>query len=238
MDNPPLDLVAAETAVLSAMNAERARARLPALHASPELGRAAHAYGDLLTRSDFSHAADTRGPAARAESAGYAFCGVAENLARHADHHGFAPRELGAAVVKGWMNSPPHRANLLNGSLVDVGVAVVATAAPVTADPPRQVFAVALYGRPQSLGVTFEVVNKLPGPARYTLAGKSYDIAGGHRVRHHACAAQRLTVEAGGKTIGTATSAAGLAIAILPGAGASPRLELSGPAGAAKAAER
>ena len=54
--------------------------------------------------------------AARASEAGARFSSLAENVAL-----GPSPE----SIHRQWMNSPPHRANLLNGNLDSVGIAVV-----------------------------------------------------------------------------------------------------------------
>jgi uncharacterized protein YkwD len=50
----------------------------------------------------------------RAVAAGYEYRKVAENIA--------AGQTSAAQVVEGWMNSPGHRANILDGELTQIGV--------------------------------------------------------------------------------------------------------------------
>lgn len=63
-------------------------------------------------------------PLARLRQAGYLLSGLlswgcGENIGWGEDHYGTP-----ASIVRSWMNSPPHRANLLNGHFQDVGVGV------------------------------------------------------------------------------------------------------------------
>jgi uncharacterized protein YkwD len=61
---------------------------------------------------------DGSGPAQRIRAAGYQITGAwAENIAR-----GYPSP---AAVMDGWLNSPGHRANIVNCSLRAIGVGVV-----------------------------------------------------------------------------------------------------------------
>ena len=57
----------------------------------------------------------------RASSVGYFYAEVAENIAL-----GYQSPE---AVVQGWMNSPGHRANILNPGVVETGIAIARSAA-------------------------------------------------------------------------------------------------------------
>ena len=93
-------------ALLRAHNAERAAQNLGPLNLDAALCRAAQSFAEYMAKNGtFSHTADGRNPSARAQAAGYRGGGVGENIAA-----GY--RDV-TAVVKGWMNSPGHRANIL-----------------------------------------------------------------------------------------------------------------------------
>lgn len=96
-------------------NVERAKAGCGALRTEAKLAAAALAHSrDMVARNYFSHTSpDGKGPGARATAAGYANWS-GENIAK-----GYPSA---AAVVKGWMNSPGHRANILNCSSESTGV--------------------------------------------------------------------------------------------------------------------
>ena len=99
-------------------NAERAAAGLAPLTASPQLSDAARAYAGILAGGDcFAH---TCGPvpglADRGERAGYTgWTSLGENLAAGQP----SPEE----VVREWMASPGHRANILDPAFAEIGVA-------------------------------------------------------------------------------------------------------------------
>jgi len=57
----------------------------------------------------------------RAHSVQYPFAEIAENIAL-----GYPSAE---AVVQGWMNSPGHRANILNPGVVETGISIARSAA-------------------------------------------------------------------------------------------------------------
>jgi len=74
---------------------------------------------DMLDRQYFEHTSpDGKGVSDLANSAGYSYITVGENLALG----NFA---TSADIVTAWMNSPGHRANILNDSYTEIGVGVV-----------------------------------------------------------------------------------------------------------------
>ncbi|WP_455359264.1 CAP domain-containing protein [Streptomyces sp. SYSU K21746] len=106
---------AAEAAVLTLVNQERAQAGCRPLKADPELaGLAGDFSEDMAERGFFDHTdPDGATPWDRAAKAGVTGLG-AENIAR-----GQADAK---AVMDGWMNSPGHRANILNCDYKTLGV--------------------------------------------------------------------------------------------------------------------
>ncbi|MFD4934551.1 CAP domain-containing protein [Streptomyces virginiae] len=115
---PPLDGHSAEeAAVVELVNQERALAGCGPVRANPPLATLAGAFSlDMATRGFFSHE-DPEGnsPWDRATKAGIAGLG-GENIAR-----GQGDAE---AVMKAWMNSPDHKANILNCEFRTLGVGV------------------------------------------------------------------------------------------------------------------
>ncbi|MCX4806014.1 CAP domain-containing protein [Streptomyces sp. NBC_01214] len=115
---PPLDGHSAEeAAVVDLVNQERALAGCGPVRANPPLASLAGAFSlDMATRGFFSHE-DPEGntPWDRATKAGISGLG-GENIAR-----GQGDAE---AVMKAWMNSPDHKANILNCEFRTLGVGV------------------------------------------------------------------------------------------------------------------
>jgi len=74
---------------------------------------------DMFAGQYFEHVSPTgRGPADLARDAGYVYISVGENLA-------LGNYKDDAALVEAWMNSPGHRANILNAGFTEIGVAVL-----------------------------------------------------------------------------------------------------------------
>ncbi|MDQ1035925.1 uncharacterized protein YkwD [Streptomyces sp. V3I8] len=105
----------AEAAVLTLVNEERAKAGCSPVTASGPLATLAESFSkDMAARDFFDHTdPDGASPWDRAEEVGIADLG-GENIARgQAD---------AAAVMEAWMNSPGHRANILNCDFKTLGV--------------------------------------------------------------------------------------------------------------------
>ncbi|MGW7458684.1 CAP domain-containing protein [Streptomyces sp. NPDC054797] len=106
---------AEEAAVLALVNQERAQAGCGPVRANPPLAALAGAFSrDMAVRGFFSHTdPDGNSPWDRATNAGLSGLG-GENIAR-----GQGDAE---AVMKAWMNSPGHKANILNCEFRTLGV--------------------------------------------------------------------------------------------------------------------
>ena len=105
--------------VLQLVNLERGEADLPPVNPDPTLARIADEYAcKMIEEEFFGHRdpANDHGPGERAVAARYAFFAVGENLA--------AGQESPAEVMKVWMESPSHRAIILDGRWTEVGIAV------------------------------------------------------------------------------------------------------------------
>jgi Cysteine-rich secretory protein family len=108
-----------EQVLLLSANRDRQAQGLPALKWNSALATAARQHALSMARQNtLSHQLPGEPDlAARASRAGVRFSTVAENVAV-----GPSAEE----IHKGWMNSPPHRANLLDPQVTAVGIAVAA----------------------------------------------------------------------------------------------------------------
>jgi uncharacterized protein YkwD len=112
-------------AVLCLLNGERRDRGLGALKSNAKLGKAAGVQAqDMVKRSYFSHQnPEGRNSTDRIRAAGYMSGGgrwtVGENLA-------WGVGELASArgLINAWMNSPPHRANILRPAYREIGIAI------------------------------------------------------------------------------------------------------------------
>jgi uncharacterized protein YkwD len=109
-----------EQTLLQLTNAERAKHKLPPLHANGVLFAVARAHSANMARhQQMSHVLDGKTPFDRLHAAGYSFSWAGENIA-----YGYGAYAQPAAIVQGWMNSPPHRANILSPHYTQIGLGV------------------------------------------------------------------------------------------------------------------
>ena len=116
------------SAVVCLVNAERRKRGLPALHSNRRLQSAARKHSqDMRKRHYFAHVTPAgKTDVQRARQAGYGrFRTLGENLA-----WGSGSLATPRAIVRSWMQSPGHRANILNRRFRDVGLGI-ALGAPV-----------------------------------------------------------------------------------------------------------
>ncbi len=108
----------AEAQVLALVNKERAAAGCSPLTSNAKLVEAADDYSDVMAASGvMSHTGpDGSTMTSRVEAAGYAWSTLGENIAQG--------QSDAAAVMDAWMNSPGHKANILNCSFKEIGVGV------------------------------------------------------------------------------------------------------------------
>ncbi|BDF33973.1 hypothetical protein CE91St62_20380 [Lachnospiraceae bacterium] len=100
--------------MVALVNAERAKEGLPALKMAEDISRAALVRAKE-TEISFSHTRpDGRGFNTALTEQGVQFRGAGENIAWGQK----SPQE----VMKGWMNSPGHRANIMNSRYTTIGV--------------------------------------------------------------------------------------------------------------------
>ena len=105
-----------ESEVIDLVNDERAGEGLDPLSYDADLTASARGHSQDIGLNDyFNHISeDGRSPGDRITAAGYSWNTYGENIA--------AGQSTPAAVVAGWMNSPGHRANILNSNFCDIGV--------------------------------------------------------------------------------------------------------------------
>lgn len=120
----PADAQTAAQQVVDGINAERKAHGLKALTPNSKLTSAALAQAcDNAARRSISHvSSDGSELQHRLRKAGYRFRMASENTGRG---FGVAPR-----AVAFWMNSPPHRQNILSQKTQEIGVGVTLSAAP------------------------------------------------------------------------------------------------------------
>ncbi|QOV33825.1 sigma-70 family RNA polymerase sigma factor [Streptomyces ferrugineus] len=104
--------------VVALVNKERSAAGCGPLEEDALLNKAAQGHSDdMAARGFFDHTnPDGADPGQRITAAGYRWSTFGENIAQG--------QQTPEAVMESWMNSPGHRANILNCSFKDIGVGI------------------------------------------------------------------------------------------------------------------
>lgn len=128
------------TGLTESTNTERISHKIPALTLNETLSKAAQAKAnDMIAKNYWSHTTpEGQEPWIFINQTGYKYQAAGENLA-----YGFTNN---AAAVTGWMNSPGHRANILNGDYSEVGFGIANS--PNYQNEGEQTIVVAMYAKP------------------------------------------------------------------------------------------
>ena len=156
----PLNRSEIEKWIVHYTNEERKAEGLHPLKLDPSISDIARAHSENMVRLSYGHEIEGKGPTDRAVAAGYN-CrayradgsysyGLAENISRYgrvqtwsgkgyAGNYTWQPtkfygsaQDAARAIVTGWMNSPGHRANIMNAGYQRFGVGVAVDAVKVT----------------------------------------------------------------------------------------------------------
>jgi hypothetical protein len=142
--------------LLQSTNSQRSSNGKGTLALNQQLVNAAQAKAnDMIARDYWSHnTPDGQEPWVFIDNAGYKYLKAGENLA-----YGF---DTSSNTVTGWMNSPSHQANMLDGAFTEVGFGFANGASYNNSG--QETVVVAMYGKPQTLGATTQPAPPPPAP--------------------------------------------------------------------------
>jgi uncharacterized protein YkwD len=107
-----------EVKVFELTNEERKKKDIPPLKLNPALSKVARAHSENMARQGkMEHTLDDKTPFDRLREAGIKFSAAAENIAA-------GDRVTHAMIMKAWMESKDHRANILEAEYSEIGVGV------------------------------------------------------------------------------------------------------------------
>ncbi|MBX4192359.1 CAP domain-containing protein [Candidatus Parcubacteria bacterium] len=114
-----------ESEIFRMLNEERTKNGLGALKSDTTLQNVARAHSDDMLKNNYFSHTDLTGcnSACRVTNAGYTWSAVGENI-YFMKGYNLSATETAKMMVDGWMNSPGHRANILNTSYTFHGVGV------------------------------------------------------------------------------------------------------------------
>ena len=175
--------------VVERTNAYRRGRDLGELTPNETLNTAAQSFAEYMARTgNYGHEADGRAPAERIEAAGYVYCRVGENIGwqqKGTEH--IASLKIGRTFFTGWRDSPPHHENIVEPTFTEIGTGFAAATT-------GRYYAVQLFGRPQSLRFTVELVNQSGENVRYQFGGEMYELTPRMWRQHEVCETTPLVV--------------------------------------------
>lgn len=141
------DLPRVEQAIVAGTNEFRRKNGRGAVASEARLDAAARDFAKFMAASGkLSHEADGRKPGDRITAHGYRYCMFAENISYEYHSAGFETGKLASQLLQGWQASSGHRANMLKGDAVHIGVGVARSPAN------GYFYAVQLFGSPRTGG--------------------------------------------------------------------------------------
>jgi uncharacterized protein YkwD len=118
----PFKLTEDEQTIFDLTNKAREKEKLPPLKLNPLLCKVARAHSANMAKQErMAHELDGKNPSQRMKEAGYQASWGGENVA-------MADGETTENIFKMWMDSPPHRANILKDKFKEIGVGVAKNA--------------------------------------------------------------------------------------------------------------
>lgn len=117
-EDEKFSLTKEEKKLLELTNKERAKENLPPLKPNPQLFIAARKHSaNMAKQSKMEHVLDGKTPFDRIKSTGYKYLLAGENIA----YANYSIKE----VVEGWMDSKPHRKNIMEPKFSEIGLGAV-----------------------------------------------------------------------------------------------------------------
>ncbi|HEX5420088.1 MAG TPA: CAP domain-containing protein [Gammaproteobacteria bacterium] len=190
-----VDLDAVAQRIAESTNEFRRKHARETLRVDDRLEAAAKYFaGYMAGTGKYGHTADGREPSERAKSRGYDFCAIAENIAYAYSSSGFSAESLTQALVQGWIHSPPHRKNMLDAALADIGVGVAYSA------KTGYYYAVQDFGRPKSATIDITVTNESAVRLEYRLGARTFSLPPRLTRTHTECRPEALSFTLPGRT--------------------------------------
>jgi uncharacterized protein YkwD len=177
---PDVEKVRAQ--IFAGTNAFRKKEKRGPLKVNTDLAKAAQDFAQFMADTDkYGHTADGNEPWDRVAKADYEYCVVLENIAYEFNSEGFTTEGLSKTLVDAWEKSPPHRKNMLDPDVSEIGVGIARSS------KTGRFYAVQDYGRPKSALVTFKIVNRTKVEIKYTVDGKDFTAAPRYTETHESC---------------------------------------------------
>jgi uncharacterized protein YkwD len=176
-------------AIVERTNRFRSNKDRQAVKVDERLAETAQYFAEYMARTNrYGHTADGQRPSQRAKQHEYDYCLVSENIAYQYSSAGFEPEQLIDRFVKGWKQSPGHRKNMLDPDVTETGVAVAQS------DETGYIYAVQMFGRPESARIEFQVVNRSGEQVDYQIGDQTFPLPPRYSRTHQRCRPATLAI--------------------------------------------
>lgn len=111
-----------EKKLVELTNAERKKEKLPPLKINLVLSQVARKHSENMAKQNkMDHVLDDKNPLDRVKASGYRYGYVGENIA-------YGENVSLETIMESWMNSPPHRKNILKKEFTEIGLGAAKSA--------------------------------------------------------------------------------------------------------------
>jgi uncharacterized protein YkwD len=166
---------------------EQDRAKLTV---NKKLATTAEEFAEYMARTDrYGHQADGRTPAERVSAHEYEYCLVTENIATRYNSAGYETEVLANGLVKGWIESPEHRKNMLDPDVIEIGVGLAMS------DKSGRYYAVQMFGRPKSAVIEVALSNRTRSDVEYELGEQKFSLPPRMTHMHGRCRPPKITLQ-------------------------------------------
>lgn len=181
-ESSPIERDAVVQQVIERTNAFRQQQQLAPVDTDNKLSSTAQDFANYMAKNDvYGHRADGQRPSQRAADHGYEYCLIAENIANVFSTTELSVDRITQQFVEGWKNSPEHRENMLDPDVTEIGVGVAQSS------ETGYIYAVQMFGRPQSLSIRFEMANQSNVEVPYSLGKQTLRLPPRYSVIHERC---------------------------------------------------
>ncbi len=184
----PRDFSAVVKRIIAHSQEFRDQQSVDPVQTNPQLTETAEYFAQYMAdTNEYGHGADGRRPSERAQAHGYEYCLISENIAHLFSSESMSDEELARRFVEGWKESPEHRENMLDPAVTEIGVAVAQS------EESGYIFAVQMFGRPESAVIRFEISNQTQDTLQYELGERRLELPPQYTRIHKRCRAVELT---------------------------------------------
>jgi hypothetical protein len=142
----------------------------------------------MATNLKYGHEADGKQLGDRVAAQKYAYCLISENIAYNFNSQGIGTDQIAKMLTQAWIDSPPHRKNMVDPHVTAVGMGLARSANGVY-------FGVQVFARPASAAFDVRFENRSRLTIQYTIGDKDFKLAPRGIREHKICFPQPIVFD-------------------------------------------